>query len=265
MPSVIRAIFLVTAFTALSQTAICALASPLPRSQTSYVPPAVISRRSPSRPLSRSMRIIRNPASLSAVSTSHLATPPNSHPGPIQNVSSGHSPKGDPYSQFVTYYKAASSNSKALKTLAAQSGSIKANDPEFQKKCVAQLNSFHANILGQQAALSQLDAEKRKPGGKGLDNYDRTNDIETLIKETVNLNKNTLSAVSVLVNNLPILGPILGPIVYDLKCFLDDILNFTENFLDATLNQLQPLLKGLLGGTPSALCHSGVLLLGLCI
>ncbi|KAG5652099.1 hypothetical protein H0H81_006319 [Sphagnurus paluster] len=142
---------------------------------------------------------------------------------------------------------------------------MKRSDPEFEAKCVTQLNSFRTNILGQQAALSAIEADKRRPGGKGLENYDRTNDIETMIKETVNLTKNTLSAVSVLVNNVPIIGPIVGPILYDVKCFLDDILNFTENFLDATLNKLQPLLGGLLGSSPSRECLSGVKLLGLCI
>ncbi|KAF5370214.1 hypothetical protein D9615_010067 [Tricholomella constricta] len=260
MPSVTRAILLAlhaTAFTALSQTAICAVASPLPRFQSPYVPP-VFSLDNATLP--RSMGIVRNPRSLSV--------PPSSRPEPVRTLSSedrpSHPPNDAPYSQFVNYYKAARDNSRNLKKLAAQSGTMRVNDPDFQKKCVTQLNSFHANVLGQQAALSALDAEKRKPG-KGLDNYDHTNDIETLIKNTVNLNKNTLNAVHVLVNNLPILGPILGPIVYDIKCFLDDILNFSENFLDATINGLQPLLKGLLGSTPTVACQSGVLLLGLCI
>jgi len=246
MPSVIHTILLAlhaTAFTALSQTAIYAVASPLP---TQY-PPLVLSPGNASRSLPPSMRIVRHPTSLSVASTSHAGNA-----------------EGDPYSQFVDYYQAARENSRNIKKLAAQSASVKANDREFQKRYVAQLNSFHTNVLGQQAALSALSAEKRKPGN-GLANYDSSNNVETLIKDTINVNKDTLKAVSVLVNNLPIVGPILGPIVYDMKCFLDDILNFCEDFLDATINDTQPLLRALLGSTPTATCTSGVTLLGLCI
>lgn len=58
-------------------------------------------------------------------------------------------------------------------------------------------------MLGFQTALAQSD--------KGLANYDDTNDLETLLKNTVDLNKNVLNAVDTAVYNLPILGPILGP------------------------------------------------------
>ena len=46
---------------------------------------------------------------------------------------------------------------------------------------------------------------------KGLANYDRNNDLETLLKDIVNLLKDTLSAVTDIVYEIPILGPILGP------------------------------------------------------
>lgn len=46
---------------------------------------------------------------------------------------------------------------------------------------------------------------------KGLANYDRSNDLETLLKHIVNLNKDTLSSVTDIVYEIPILGPILGP------------------------------------------------------
>lgn len=87
---------------------------------------------------------------------------------------------------------------------------MKTNDPEFRKNCEEQLNAFHTNVLAQQTALAALGAEK-KSGGKGLDNFDRTNDIEKLIKDTIDLHKKSLDAIYVLVSNLPILGPILGP------------------------------------------------------
>ena len=46
---------------------------------------------------------------------------------------------------------------------------------------------------------------------KGLANYDRTNDLETLLKNLVNLNKVVLSATSTTLGNIPIIGPVLGP------------------------------------------------------
>jgi hypothetical protein len=60
-------------------------------------------------------------------------------------------------------------------------------------------------MLGFQTALAQIGSDK------GLANYDDKNSLETLLKDTVDLNKNVLSAVDVAVYNLPVLGPILGP------------------------------------------------------
>lgn len=60
-------------------------------------------------------------------------------------------------------------------------------------------------MLGFQTALAQTGSDK------GLANYDRTNDLETLLKDTVDLTKDTLNAVDLLVHNIPILGPILDP------------------------------------------------------
>lgn len=60
-------------------------------------------------------------------------------------------------------------------------------------------------MLGFQTALAQIGSDK------GLANYDNKNDLETLLKNTVNLNKDVLEAVDVAVYNLPILGPTLSP------------------------------------------------------
>jgi hypothetical protein len=56
--------------------------------------------------------------------------------------------------------------------------------------------------------LQQLGADK------GLLNADRTDELETLLKEVVNVNKDTLSYITTIVYNLPILGPTLGPSKY---------------------------------------------------
>ena len=60
-------------------------------------------------------------------------------------------------------------------------------------------------MLSFQTALVQAASDK------GLANYDDKNNLETLLMDTVNFNKNVLSDVDVAVYNLPGLGPILGP------------------------------------------------------
>lgn len=63
-------------------------------------------------------------------------------------------------------------------------------------------------MLGFQTALAQAGSDK------GLAEYDRTNGLETLLKNTVDLNKNALSAVNAVIYNVPGLGPTLGPSAY---------------------------------------------------
>ncbi len=57
------------------------------------------------------------------------------------------------------------------------------------------------------------DSTSTRPGapGKGLANYDSTNDLETLLKNVVNLNKDVLTGLSRAFGGLPLLGPLLGP------------------------------------------------------
>jgi hypothetical protein len=159
---------------------------------------------------------------------------------------------------------------------AAQSADIDEGDLVFQQNAAAELAGFDSSLLGIKTILDQLGAEK------GLMNYDRTNDIETLLKNVINFNKETLNAVDILVYNLPILGPILGPskaffappfshltnhriVVYEIKCILDDVLNAVENLTDAIINGLQPLLQALIGQASTTACRSGNQILGLCI
>ena len=61
-------------------------------------------------------------------------------------------------------------------------------------------------MLGIEAILKELGADN------GLANYDRTNDLETLLKNIVNVNKDTLQLHPTTISyNLPIVGPTLGP------------------------------------------------------
>ena len=160
---------------------------------------------------------------------------------------------------------------------AAQSATIDEQDLDFQQSAVYELTGFDTSILGIKNILHELGSDK------GLKNYDRTNDLETLLKNLVNFHKQTFEAVDVLVYNIPVLGPLLGPsgfsrfrrryilsdpsllVVYELKCLLDDALNAIENLTDALINGLQPLLQSLIGQASTTACRSGVILAGLCI
>jgi hypothetical protein len=164
----------------------------------------------------------------------------------------------------LTFLTAATSNANDLRDLAARSSSVDDDDFDFQRDCAELLSSFSTNMGGFTTAFTTL-ASGSGSAGKGLANYDKTNDLETMLKNAVNLNKQALSATDVLVYNLPGVGPTLGPIVYQIKCFVDELLDVVENFTDGTLNQLQPVLASLLGKAVSTTCNSGVHLLGLCI
>ncbi|KAG6842199.1 hypothetical protein C0991_000169 [Blastosporella zonata] len=192
------------------------------------------------------MRIIRNPTSPSISPAFARAISVKTAEPAKTAVSGTTNSTADPYSQFVHFHRVAKQNSKNLKKLAAQSAFSKAKDPAFQKKCATQLNAFHANVIKQQAAFSALEDAKRN-SGKGLANYDSSVPLETILKDTFNLTKDSLTASYVLVKNIPILGPILGPILYDTKCLVETILNGSEELVDGTINSLPPFLKNLIG------------------
>jgi hypothetical protein len=81
----------------------------------------------------------------------------------------------------------------------------KRDDYDFRRNCAQSLSSFRSNTLGLRGLFGDLGAQK------GLLNYDESNDIETLLKNIVNLHKNALDNVQILCDNIPGLGPILGP------------------------------------------------------
>jgi hypothetical protein len=121
------------------------------------------------------------------------------------------------------YYNAASMHSKNLRTsplrilmvsltilfsesLAAQSSSVQDDDSgDFHQQAASELTAFHTNMLGLQTLLTELGADK------GLANDDRTDDLETLLKNVINVNKDTLSYVTTITYNLPLVGKTLGP------------------------------------------------------
>lgn len=79
------------------------------------------------------------------------------------------------------------------------------NDPRFRDDTVRELRGFRDNMGRARGLLGDLGRNK------GLANYDRNNDLENLLKDIVNLNKDTLSSVTDIVYELPLLGTTLGP------------------------------------------------------
>ncbi|KAI0825139.1 hypothetical protein BC628DRAFT_1419498 [Trametes gibbosa] len=135
-------------------------------------------------------------------------------------------------------YSQMSDHSTAMNDLANRAPT-EGNSEDFRQDSVSRVTAYKDTVANFQSILLQLGADK------GLANYDRSDQLETLLKEILNVNKNTLSTISALVYNVPTLGPILGPIVYDIKCIVDEVTNAVENLTDAVLNALQPFLAPL--------------------
>ena len=72
------------------------------------------------------------------------------------------------------------------------------------------MTAFRENLNGFQDILAQLGADK------GLANYDRSDQIETLLKNVVNVNKYTLKNIDEMIFELPAVGGTLGPRTFHL-------------------------------------------------
>ncbi|KAL5535539.1 hypothetical protein ACEPAF_3633 [Sanghuangporus sanghuang] len=150
-------------------------------------------------------------------------------------------------------------DSQELQNMASQSASRDENDSTFQQGAASRFSSFSSSTQGFSDLFGQLAADK------GLANYDKDNSLEVMLKDVVNANKDALSAVTALVYNIPDLGPVLGPIVYEIKCIVDDLLDLTENLTDGILNDMKPMLQGLLGQAAGMTCASQFKVLGFCL
>ncbi|TFY70364.1 hypothetical protein EVG20_g2632 [Dentipellis fragilis] len=210
------------------------------------------------------------PRSVNGKHSSHLNATQGDRPHAFYPVANNHTVSesrrdfdNDPLLNNInilnTFYDKANQNAGNLQTYASQSSGGGNVDSTYSQQCGSELQAYKTNMLGFQSIFAQLGADK------GLANYDRTNDLETLLKNAVNLNKNALKSVSTMIDEIPTVGPLLGPIVYEIKCILDDLLDATENLSDALINALQPLLRSVIAGYATAACRSGVVVAGLCI
>lgn len=236
-----------------SQSKLCVMASPVPISSTRAYMTATLSLRTElnatqdERPLASMVLLGRDIStdfrSLSPTNAAHSST-------------TRLLPRRDALWQ---YYHQAKENRNKLQSLAKRSSNVDPNDVDFQNSCISQASAYQSNLFNLQTLLASLGSDK------GLKFYDSTNDLETLLKEIVDLNKSALGDISVIVDEMPILGPLLGPIVYQVKCILDNLLDLCENVADATINALQPLLKAIIGQTTTMSCSMGVYIVGLCL
>ncbi|KAG6902865.1 hypothetical protein C0995_010034 [Termitomyces sp. Mi166 len=260
MPSVTRMILIAlhaAATITLTQTALQAVAAPLPLPTTVYVRP--VASPNVSRPFSRSMRILRNMTSSSVPTSPYLAyvRAISSEPESIESaVASTENSTPDPYTQLANFHQATKQDSKNLSTyvrfvivpfspvfipekLAAQSASSRANNVAFQRKYITQLNTFHSNILKQQAALSAMVDEKHSTiGGRSDHNADHA--LEKLLRKVIMVDKQVLEDFGKLAEAVPVLGPYLAPVAYDVKCLVDAVLNYSRDFLVGILKDLPP-------------------------
>jgi hypothetical protein len=93
-----------------------------------------------------------------------------------------------------------------IENLASYATPASATNPVFQQQNASTtLFGFSTNLRGFTTVLAELGADK------GTANLDRTNDLEVVLKNIVNANKDVLTVTYDLVDSLPVVGPILGP------------------------------------------------------
>jgi len=160
-----------------------------------------------------------------------------------------------------TYYTKINQNAHTLNNIqnGMSAGSSSGSNSNYQQQTVSTLSEYSTNVQSFQGILATLAADK------GLANYDKSDQLETLLKNFVNSGKYTLSDISNMVNADPTLGPLIGPLVYQIKCILDEVLDAVENLTDSILNDLQPLLQDLIGMATDTACQSGLQIAGLCL
>ncbi|TCD71520.1 hypothetical protein EIP91_008901 [Steccherinum ochraceum] len=161
-----------------------------------------------------------------------------------------------------TYYGQMNQHAASFQKLSRQASATsysQSGGSGFSQESATELSGFQNNLATFSSLLAQMGADK------GLANYDKNNQIETILKNVVNLNKYTLNDVHTMIAGLPTVGPILGPIVYQIKCILDEVLNAVENLTDEILNEVEPLLVPVIKQATVTACDSGLQILGLCI
>jgi len=89
--------------------------------------------------------------------------------------------------------------------LATESANAGSDDDDLHRKALSELTGFNENVQGFQTVFTEAISDK------GLAYYEKNELLDELLRGIVDANKDTLSATSILINNIPGLGPVLGP------------------------------------------------------
>ncbi|KDR80126.1 hypothetical protein GALMADRAFT_153813 [Galerina marginata CBS 339.88] len=155
---------------------------------------------------------------------------------------------------LIKYSAGASQNASTLTSLADSAANVGGNIQKFQRECVSSLMDFIANFQGFQEAFANVTSDNN------FGSYD--DELEILLKDIVNANKNALSSMDYIISDIPAIGPLLGPMVYEIEDIIDQLLDTVENLTDGLLNALGPDLQTLSG---EAACIASLKIIGLCL
>ncbi|GAA5870462.1 hypothetical protein JCM16303_002011 [Sporobolomyces ruberrimus] len=109
---------------------------------------------------------------------------------------------------------------------------------KFQNSVYQELKAYRGSAESLPGLKELDDATKGAAGDHGLDNFNRDDPVQVLVRTLNESTQQTLESINLIVYYVPVLGPLLGPIVYDIKCILDNILNAGQINIDGLLNNL---------------------------
>jgi len=151
-------------------------------------------------------------------------------------------PQDDGISELVLalgpYMTAANNHADTLHTCSSSCLDAPADQ---QQSSVDTLLGFSGDLKDMQSCFLGYTGDD-----KGLGNYNKNSELETLLKNLINLIKEVLAYVNNLIECISLLKVLLEPAVYDIKCIIEYLLDFCENVTDALLNDLVPSLQALL-------------------
>ncbi|KAJ7786324.1 hypothetical protein B0H16DRAFT_27390 [Mycena metata] len=249
MPSIARAILLAVhaasflALTGLSPATTNALASPLaspafpPNSPSSLLAARVVTKHTDADLVARAPATTPAAAARNQTASDHVKS--------IGNLS--------------VKMKGNAANMKRYAAQAKSKRTRDASDLAFQQLCTTEMTRYHDNFEDFRGILVLV------PDDAGLLCYDRTDDLETYLKDIVNAHKEVVAATVAIVDGIPVLGPILAPLMEQIKCLVDEVLDIVENYLDCLLAIVGPIIQAL-GLGPVAKSLTDLLCsLGLCL
>ena len=88
------------------------------------------------------------------------------------------------------------------------SSSTSSSSAEYRQESSDEASRFHTSLLGLRDTLDKLGRDK------GLANYNHKDQIETILKDFTNANKNFLDSMDRIIEGVPGIGPVLGPSMF---------------------------------------------------